>query len=120
MIKTKPEPLLWLSDSRGVYIPRDFATCFADRDKHVSGVHMEYWLTLEAGPDHEWYWEAWQDICDNAIVTDESGVRYRLHQDGDLWLIPEGMEWSHDRDWYQWPSEEDSEEYEHEDKLNRD
>jgi hypothetical protein len=44
---TKPETLLWLNDSRGVYIPRDFANCFVNRDKHVSGVSAEDWTILK-------------------------------------------------------------------------
>ena len=100
------EPMLWLSDARGVYIPRDFANSFADRSKHVQGVSAEDWAVLETGPDHEWYWEAWVNVCDNAIVTDNDGVRFRVHQDGDCWLIPEGMEWSEENDFYMWPEEQ--------------
>lgn len=33
----KPDMLLWLSDARGQYIPRDFATSFLDRARHVRG-----------------------------------------------------------------------------------
>ena len=49
----RPEMLLWLSDARGVYIPRDFAKSFADRAKHVSGVSEEDWTILELGPDYQ-------------------------------------------------------------------
>jgi len=80
---TKPEMLLWLSDARGRYIPRDFANSFKDRAKHVSGVTAEDWAILETGPDHEHYWDAWSEVCDSAIITDE-GTTYRVHQDGDL------------------------------------
>jgi hypothetical protein len=103
--KAKPEPLLWLSDARGIYIPRDFATSFLDRAAHVSGVSSENWQTLEDGPDNEWYWDAWADVCDNAVVTDRNGVRFRVHQDGDCWLVPEDMEWSDENGFY-WPQEE--------------
>jgi hypothetical protein len=120
MIKTKPDTLLWLSDSRGVYIPRDFANSFVDRDKHVKGVRVQDWTHLENGPDdNECYWDAWQNVCEDATVTDENGVQYRLHQDGDLWLVPVGMEWNDRDETFHWPSDEDSEEYEHEDKLDR-
>ena len=102
----KIEPLLWLNDARGIYIPRDFANSFADRAKHVQNVSDEDWTILEAGPYHEWYWEAWVNVCDNAIVTDNDGVRFRIHQDGDCWLIPEGMEWSEENDFYMWPEEQ--------------
>lgn len=104
---TKPEPLLWLSDARGIYIPRDFANSFANRAKSVTGVSAEDWETLEAGPDHEWYWETWNDVKQNAVITDENGVRYTVHQDGDCWLVPEVMEWSEENEFYTWPSETD-------------
>jgi hypothetical protein len=96
------EPLLWLSDARGVYIPRDFATSFVDRGKVVSGVPMTYWQTLENGPDDEQYWETWARVLDTAIVSDGK-TTFTLHQDGDLWLIPEGMVWSEDNDFFVWP-----------------
>jgi hypothetical protein len=101
------EPLLWLSDARGVYIPRDFANSFVDRAKHVTGVSDEDWAILEAGPDHEQYWDAWCDVCDNAEITDKHGVKFRIHQDGDCWLIPVGMEFSEKEDFFVWPKEEE-------------
>lgn len=105
----KPDMMLWLDDHRGVYIPRDFANCFNDRAKHVSGVSNEDWQILESGPDNEQYWEAWNDVCDNAIVTDENGVKFRLYQDGALWLIPEGMEWNDDTESFDYPEDRTSE-----------
>jgi hypothetical protein len=118
-MKTKPDMLLWLSDARGQYIPRDFARSFVDRDKHVSGVSAEDWQTLENGPDDEWYWEAWTSVCDNATVTDENGVEYSIWQEGDCWLVPKGMEWNDRTESFNWPSDDETEEYEHEDKLDR-
>jgi hypothetical protein len=32
-------------------------------------------------------------------------VQCTLHQDGDLWLIPVGMEWSDEQDAYVWPED---------------
>jgi len=106
----KPEIMLWLSDARGQYIPRDFANSFADRSRHVRGVDGGTWETLESGPDHEWYWDAWSDVCDNAVVTDENGREYFIHQDGDCWLVPKGMEWDDRIEGFDWPddSEHDS------------
>ena len=106
---TKPDMQLWLSDNRGQFIPRDFATSFADRAKHVEGVSDETWATLEAGPDSEWYWESWESVLDHARVTDEHGVKYRLWQDGDLWLIPDGMEFDDASETFYWPESEDDE-----------
>jgi hypothetical protein len=87
----RPEAILFLSDARGVYIPRDFAA--GVRRDCLSGVRDGDMVTLAAGPEHEWYWDAWQSVCDNATVTDPAtGVRYAVWQDGDCWLLPEGME----------------------------
>jgi hypothetical protein len=103
MTTTKPEPLLWLDEYRGIYIPRHFAISFTDRTKSVSGVDDETWNILEAGPDHEWYWEAWEDVKRDAIVTNETGDKYRVHQDGDCWLVLTGMEWSEEEGFFVWP-----------------
>ena len=109
-ITTKPEPMLWLSDRRGVYIPRDFATSFADRAKDVAGVNPEQWKILEAGPSGtDWYWEVWDEVCASATITDENGTKYSVYQDGDCWLIPKGMEWSDDIGFFAWPDKNSAE-----------
>ena len=111
MTKTKPDTMLWLSDARGQYIPRDFANSFADRAKHVSGVSAETWAILEQGPEAESYWDAWQEVCDNAVITDENGVKFFVDQDGDCWLVPVGMVWDEDNSggWI-WPNENEESE----------
>lgn len=101
----KPDMILWLNDARGIYIPRDFAKSFDNRDEHVTGVSPEEWAILE-DPNHEHYWDVWSDVLNNATVTDNDGVKFTLHQDGDLWLIPEGMEWSDEDDTFVWPKEQ--------------
>lgn len=89
-IDSDPMPegsLLFLSDSRGVYIPQHFAQSvdFAN----MGGIDPADWAEIERGPDHEWYWEAWAAICDNGTVrSPDSGKVYALYQDGDFWLIP--------------------------------
>lgn len=103
-----PEPMLWLNDARGIYIPRDFAKSFADRAKSVANVTDEDWAILEAGPgpDNDGYWDAWTEVCDSAVVTDNNGVKYTVHQEGDCWLIPDGMEWDEENEFFAWPKEE--------------
>jgi hypothetical protein len=100
----QPNMILWLSDNRGRYIPRDFALSFKNRAKSIIGVSDDDWKTLKAGPDDEWYWEAWENVLNNAVVTDENGVKYTVYQDGDCWLIPEGMEWSDKDEFFCWPN----------------
>ena len=102
--KAQPDVELFLSDVRGQYIPRDFAKCFADRNK-VEGVTAEQWLVLEAGPDHEHYWDVWAEVLDAAKITGSNGMQYTFMQDGDVYAIPVGMEWDDERGWYFWPKE---------------
>lgn len=103
----KPEPLLYLSERRGHYIPRDFA---ADTKREcIAGVSADDLDYLAAGPDGEHYWDVWTKVEDNATVTDpQSGTVYTLYQNGDLWLVPVGMDWSEELEFFVWPS--DSEE----------
>lgn len=85
--------LLYLDDWRGVNIPRDFVdTTYREC---ISGVKQED-LDACSDPDGEWYWEAWDTVCRNAVITDNAGNKFTLYQDGALWLIPVGAEWSED------------------------
>jgi hypothetical protein len=79
---------LLLNDSRGVYIPRDFALNFINWD----GIESEDIEILQAGPeDSDWYWETWDSVLCNASYTDEKGNVWRLHQDGDLFSYCEAL-----------------------------
>ena len=83
---------LFLSDARGIYIPRDFAQSI--KRECVTGISEDDYAILE-NPDHEWYWEAWNDVLNNAVVTDPtSGTVYKVYQDGDCWLIEQGAEFN--------------------------
>ena len=82
---------LILSDARGIYIPRDFVT---DNYNEIAVDHCKAWrikpddaAILASGPDHEFYWETWDDVLSNAQYTDEEGNKYFLSQDGDLWAF---------------------------------
>jgi len=78
---------LYMSDNRGVYIPRDFARSI--RRELVSGIDMsDLDILADADPyECEPYWDIWSTILDNAQVTDDDGRIWSLSQDGDLWLI---------------------------------
>jgi hypothetical protein len=99
---TKPQPVLYLDSARGIYIPRDFAQSFAST-KYVSGVSNTDLEILEEGPNGALYWDVWTDVLNNAIITGDDGIPYFLSQDNDLWLIPAGMEWSDETDFFVWP-----------------
>jgi len=78
--------ILFASDRHGIYIPQYFAES-VDRSK-LSGVSEDDMEILMAGPEHDHYWDAWQDVTDSAILTDSTGETFYMYQDGDLWLIP--------------------------------
>ena len=70
--------------ARGVYIPQNFAD-ECDLSK-FDGIDADDIEVIKQGPDHEWYWEAWNTIENNATYT-ENGHTWHLYQDGDLFLI---------------------------------
>ena len=111
MTETKPEPLLWLTDARGIYIPQAFAQSFGDdlRMKAVANVSDEDWKILEAGPEHEHYWETWEKVERDATVTMPDGIVYTVLESSDVWLIPVGMRWSTATDWFVWPESKEQE-----------
>ncbi len=109
MADKKPETVLLLSDAHGVYLPRDFAQLWskAERAGRVTGVSDEDWAILEAGPDHESYWDVWCEVEQDARVFDDKGNVYRVYQDSDCFLIPVGMVWSDSEDTFVWPEDEE-------------
>ena len=74
---------LLYSDHHGVYIPQLFAQECASSFKGIN--HNDLKVLLE-GPEHEWYWEAWDTVLSDSSIV-RNGVEYMLHQDGDLWLV---------------------------------
>lgn len=81
---------LLLSDARGVFIPRDFATeCtgweISSRDSYKDR------KILEAGPDHPEYWDTWDGVLREASYRDPKGYIWRLYQDGDLFAYCEEL-----------------------------
>lgn len=84
-----------LDSARGVYIPQHFAesfpALFGDGAppagcKVLTAGSQDDRQTLLAGPDGEWYWEAWATVLD-AVAWRENGVEYHLYQDGDLFQV---------------------------------
>lgn len=75
---------LLVSSAHGVYVPQAFVERY---DLSLwNGIRDEDIETIKAGPDHEWYWDSWNDILNSATYSHD-GREYRLHQDGDLWAI---------------------------------
>lgn len=99
----KPEIQLLCDDALGVYIPKRFAQMI--HPDAIQGMTQEDRQILLAGPDHEEYWDTWDWVMDRIVLTGLSGEKYTLWQDGNLWAIPQGMEWNESRDCWEWPFE---------------
>lgn len=84
------EPRIALSDRNGIYIPQLYCNHIDEKIAKEMNISMEDVLICQSGPDHEWYWESWDAIISNAEWI-EDGVKWGLHQDGDLWEVPEGF-----------------------------
>jgi hypothetical protein len=96
-VKRQAKIELFLSDARGVYIPRDFAESI--RRECILNVTPADLDELARGPDVEGYWDLWQEIIDVAIlVSATDGTKYRIHQDGDCWLVEDGAEFDENSD----------------------
>lgn len=76
---------IYADGARGVYIPQHFAESV--NRSMVTGVSEEDYAILETGPDHELYWDTWDDVMQSAVVTTADGHTWTLWQDGDLWLL---------------------------------
>jgi hypothetical protein len=70
--------------SWGIYVPQRFCQNY----EKTSGVSQEDWDICLAGPDHELYWEAWDEILSNwgGEETDAMGNVFRVYieQESDL------------------------------------
>lgn len=82
-VKKEPAVILFCDGSSGKYIPQRFAAEISPQ--FLSGVYQDD-LNELADPDSEYYWETWEKVCNNAVITC-NGDEYRLHQSDDLWLI---------------------------------
>lgn len=78
---------LILDSCRGIYIPRDFAT-IADPKFIKDFEKFREDIEICKNPEHEHYWEAWQNILNNMQINlMGNGVFYSLYQDGDLFAV---------------------------------
>lgn len=91
--------ILLIDENRGIYIPKVFAKnyCLGKYDFYFDDMVMEDVLFLldEKMIGTEEYWETWDELTRIPIkmrgkepCTSIDGYWY-LHEDGDLWLIPQ-------------------------------
>ena len=77
---------LIISDANGVYIPKIFAEASAIAEGFGWEISEEDREILKVGPEHEHYWETWDDVLASAKYMDEKGYVWRLYEDGDLFV----------------------------------
>ena len=79
----KPNVELLCDSGNGIYIPKMMIQRLVDSGwRNIPEDATEVLKT----PDHEWYWDTWDQVLDNAEWHDPStGQVFKLHQDGDLW-----------------------------------
>ena len=88
---TQKQPLILLfGGAYGVYIPQMFA-----EQCHPEGTYWRWNYQRDRedlrNPENENYWEAWEDVLNEAYYIDPAnGIKYVLHQDDDLWAIQDG------------------------------
>ena len=89
-----PEATQFLIDSHhGIYVPQVFC------QSYVLGTELDEAVTLivEQGPDHESYWEAWEEVLEGARVKGSWTI---TQHEGDVFAVHPDAEWSDEEDWY--------------------
>ncbi len=81
---------LLVPDAAGIYLPQEFIKGYIILDWEVDPVDAKI---IEAGPEHDDYWEAWDAIVAEARYEDDKGNVWELYQEGDLWAVPEDYDW---------------------------
>ena len=74
---------LLVDGARGIHAPQFFAECHGEE----WGISPEDMTVLLAGPDHEHYWETWDDVWTN-VTLKRDGKTWHLHCDcGDIFMV---------------------------------
>ena len=94
---------LLVLDQNGVYIPQRWVTTYYRHNqwtpfKRVGWIGLSKWarMAIEAGPDYEHYWDAWDEACRTVKYITETGRLWTLEPDGDLWAIRNDYEYPED------------------------
>ena len=74
---------LLIDGNRGIYIPQNFYNNF---DFHSWCLKREDFKEL-ASLDNEHYWDAWDDLLNQAKHIDDEGKTWYLEQDDDLFAV---------------------------------
>jgi len=81
---------LFADSARGTSIPAYFAESHYPEKWDFSKCWPDSLKTIRGDITQDGYWDAWQDILDNATSM-VMGNEYTLYQDGDLFCICENL-----------------------------
>ena len=80
---------LLITDASGIYIPQRFS-----EELEINGYQHEWnklsqWTRdqIKAGPESEWYWDAWNTAESDLVRFDANGDEWSIVQNGDLWEV---------------------------------
>jgi len=85
------ELILLLDGNRGIYIPKTFIYRYYPTS--TTGISEEDSKILLQGPDHDAYWEVWDDVLNNGRFLDSNGIEYTIYHNDDLFAVPPDYEW---------------------------
>ena len=93
-----------VDNHHGVYCPQTFIECY---EEYFTGISKESLKDEIAdikngdpyGEDSDIYWEAWDKILNECILTDDNGDLFKILQNQDVWALPEDMDYPDD-EWY--------------------
>ena len=94
MERTESYRELLVVNQHGVYVPQVFAgwvqAILESKTKEVEFIGLDAidYYVIQQGPDHEFYWESWENILNNVTILTR-GSRWSLEHDEDLWIIEE-------------------------------
>lgn len=82
-----------MSDSWGIYIPQRWTEHWYHDGWTIDTTDDldELFECINDGPENESYWDAWDEIYQNAYFTDEHDKKWFLYQDGNLFIVSEDM-----------------------------
>jgi hypothetical protein len=91
-----------ISGAAGRYQPQEFITGYDPSKGWHIPISDEDMESLKAGPDDEWYWDAWNNLLNVAEYTHEDGTKYCLTQSeicGSLYMVPQGTDLEDFAEW---------------------
>ena len=88
---------LLISDNQGIYIPQIYCQQLTQADAEAYGLDWEDVVICQSGPENQLYWDSWTVILDSAEIADQPSTKipetvWRLHQNGDLWMVRADVE----------------------------